>query len=112
MNLLTQRSRWSALALVLTALSAQTAAFRGRVTDQGGALVSASEIAVIGSNGGARNTETGGSGIDSFNNAPGKYTAQAFYLSGNFSGAVTRRGTKNQHRTWKIQQLQRISPNT
>jgi hypothetical protein len=97
MNLLSQRSRWSAT-------------LRGRVTDQSGALVSAAKVALIGSDGAARNIEADGSGIYSVTNvAPGKYTVQAFYLSGNFSGAVTRRDPKNQDRTWKIHQFQRIS---
>ena len=70
---------WAIFLLVLTAsLSAQIATLRGRVTDQSGALVPASRVTLIGSDGHARNTNADGSGIYSFSALlPGKYTVQA-----------------------------------
>jgi len=68
--------------LVLTAsLSAQTATVRGRVTDQSGALVQASKVTLVGSDGRARNTKADDNGIYFFTAvAPGKYTVQASAL--------------------------------
>src|SRR5258708_25705294 len=65
--------------LFLTAaLSAQTAMVRGRVTDQSEAVVPASKVTLIGSDGHARTAKADGTGTYSFNAvAPGKYTVQA-----------------------------------
>jgi hypothetical protein len=70
---------WVVFLLAFTAsVSAQTATIRGRVTDQSGALVPASKVTLIGSDGHAQNTSADGSGIYSFTGlAPGKYTVQA-----------------------------------